>query len=149
MADNKLGFFPSVDEASPLKWLGGEHLQHNILYSCTTQNKRGHEHLVMEHSLGYLLAGEIRQQLRVLLLLVGHCRRGLRVEEQELGAEQADALRTQLDGTGAVFRGARSRVAAPWCRPPGRRRRSGWSTPPPAPRCGCSHRRSPRRSGRS
>jgi len=58
--NNKLGFSPSVDEASPLKWLGGEHLQHNILYSCTTNNKRGHEHLVMEHSLGYLLAGEIQ-----------------------------------------------------------------------------------------
>lgn len=60
MAHNNLGFFPSVDESSPLKWLGGEHLQHNILYSCITQNKRGHEHLVMEHSLGYLLAGEIQ-----------------------------------------------------------------------------------------
>jgi AraC-like DNA-binding protein len=34
-------------------------LQHNILYSCTMQQKRGHEQFVEEHALGYILAGEV------------------------------------------------------------------------------------------
>ena len=53
-----------------------------------------------------LLAGEEREQLGVLRLLLGDRRRGLRVEEQELGAEQAHALGAELDGLGAVLRGS-------------------------------------------
>ncbi|MCO5933992.1 AraC family transcriptional regulator [Mucilaginibacter sp. RB4R14] len=51
--------FSDQQEASPMKWLGGEHMQHNILYSCTSRTKRGHEQMVQEHSLGCIIAGEI------------------------------------------------------------------------------------------
>lgn len=48
------------NDANPaMRWLRGEHLQHNILYTCVTHTRRGHEQLVQEHSLGYLIAGEI------------------------------------------------------------------------------------------
>jgi AraC-like DNA-binding protein len=36
-----------------------EWLQHNILYSCTVLQKRGHEQFVEEHALGYILSGEV------------------------------------------------------------------------------------------
>lgn len=36
-----------------------DHLQHNMLYSCTEQRKRGHEQFVEEHALGYIAAGEV------------------------------------------------------------------------------------------
>ncbi len=42
-----------------INWVRGEHLQHNFLYTCTTSSRRGHAQLVMEHSLGYLISGEI------------------------------------------------------------------------------------------
>ncbi len=51
--------FSDQQETSPMKWLGGEHMQHNILYSCTSRTKRGHEQMVQEHSLGCIIAGEI------------------------------------------------------------------------------------------
>lgn len=58
-AKNKDIPIPDNQEVSPMKWLGGEHMQHNIMYSCSTQSKRGHEHLAHEHTLGCVLAGEI------------------------------------------------------------------------------------------
>lgn len=36
--------------------------QHNILYSCEVQKKRGHEQLVVEHALGIIQAGEAHFQ---------------------------------------------------------------------------------------
>jgi len=36
-----------------------DQLHHNILYSCSVRQKRGHEQFVQEHSLGYILAGEV------------------------------------------------------------------------------------------
>jgi len=32
--------------------------QHNILYSCEENTRRGHEQLVIEHTLGYIISGE-------------------------------------------------------------------------------------------
>jgi AraC-like DNA-binding protein len=59
-AKNSKGIFNSdQQEDSPMKWMGGEHMQYNILYSCTTHNKRGHEQMVQEHSMGCIIAGEI------------------------------------------------------------------------------------------
>ncbi len=34
-------------------------LYHNILYSCTVEQKRGNEQFVPEHALGYICAGEV------------------------------------------------------------------------------------------
>ncbi len=36
----------------------GNHSQYNLLYSCTYQQKRGHEQFVAEHALGIILSGE-------------------------------------------------------------------------------------------
>lgn len=36
-----------------------DHLQYNILYSCSSLEKRGHEQFVEEHALGCVLAGEM------------------------------------------------------------------------------------------
>jgi AraC family transcriptional regulator, exoenzyme S synthesis regulatory protein ExsA len=42
------------------KAMTSHELQHNILYTCTAEKKRGGEELVHEHVLSYVMTGEIR-----------------------------------------------------------------------------------------
>jgi AraC-like DNA-binding protein len=73
-----------VATGSPFfNWVRGEHLQHNILYTCTTSSRRGHEQLVIEHSLGYLISGEIHFHTNKGLQVIGEGSMGI-IRKNEL-----------------------------------------------------------------